>query len=80
MRKTILVLAAAAALPLATAWAGSKGNVTGEILGLERRALDGWLTGDPELQLAIVDPEDHLHPLCGGSDANQWHCAAEEAL
>src|SRR5688572_20377741 len=56
MRKTILVLAAAAAPPLATAWAGSKGNVTGEILGLERRAADGWLTGDPEPQLAIVDP------------------------
>ena len=34
MKKTILVLATAAALPLATAWVGSQGNVTGEILGL----------------------------------------------
>ena len=56
MKKTILVLATAAALPFATAWAGSESSMTGEILGLERRALDGWLTGDPEPRLAIVDP------------------------
>jgi hypothetical protein len=71
MKKTILVLATAAALPLATAWAGSEGNVTGEILGLERRALDGWLTGDPEPQLAIVDPEiTYIHAAAATTRIN----------
>jgi hypothetical protein len=57
MRKLILVPAAIAALLLAPGWAGSQDNVTAELLGLERRGLDGWLSGDPEPQLAIVDPE-----------------------
>ena len=71
MRKTILVPAATAALLYATAWAGSEGNVTGEILGLERRALDGWLTGAPERQLAIVDPEiTYIHSAAATTRIN----------
>jgi hypothetical protein len=69
MKKTILVLATAAALPLATAWAGSEGSVAGEILELERRALDGWRTGDRP-QLAIVDPGSHIHSAAAATRIN----------
>jgi hypothetical protein len=71
MRKPILVLAAMAALSLATAWAASQDNVTAEILGLERRALDGWLRGDPGPQLAIVDPEvTYIHSAAATTRIN----------
>lgn len=71
MRTATLALAAAGALLLATAWAGSEGNVTGEILELERRALDGWRTGDPGPQLAIVDPEiTYIHSAAATTRIN----------
>jgi hypothetical protein len=38
-------------------WAASAAGTTLEILALERRAMDGWLTGDPEPTLRILDPE-----------------------
>ena len=47
MSKAIAVLAC---IFLAPAWAQ-------EVVALERQALDGWLRGDPDPQLAICDSE-----------------------
>ncbi|MEZ5401816.1 MAG: nuclear transport factor 2 family protein [Bryobacteraceae bacterium] len=44
----------AAALAVAPGWAG---DLTEELVALERRALDGWLKGDPEPALAAMDPD-----------------------
>ncbi len=59
-----LVLAAAAWL--SPAW-GSPGNdVTQELLALERKAMDGWLKGNPDPHLAILDPTvTFLHEVTG---------------
>jgi hypothetical protein len=48
--KTLFVLAAVV-LWCAPAWAQS------QILDLERQAMDGWLKGNPDPQLAIMDPQ-----------------------
>lgn len=37
--------------------AQSKPDVAAEILTLERQAMDGWLKGNPDPALAIMDPE-----------------------
>jgi hypothetical protein len=42
---------------MAPAWAHPDGNPAEEIVALERRAMDGWLKGDPGPQLAITDPQ-----------------------
>jgi hypothetical protein len=56
LRKTIPVLAAAAALWIAPVWANAGADSAQEVLALERQAMDGWLKGDPDPQLAISDP------------------------
>ena len=48
------VLAAVAAMWAASA---SGADPAQEILALERRAMDGWLTGNPDPQLSISDPQ-----------------------
>jgi hypothetical protein len=64
LRKTIPVLAAAAILWFAPPWAKSGVDPAQEVLALERRAMDGWLKGDPDPQLAISDPEiTYIHAV-----------------
>lgn len=57
MRKIVPVLAAVAAMWIAPAWADSEADPAREVLALERQAMDGWLKGDPDPQLAISDPQ-----------------------
>ena len=57
MNKTITVLATAASMWIAPAWAASGGDSAQEVLALERQAMNGWLRGDPDPQLAILDPQ-----------------------
>ena len=54
MIKAMPVLAAVAAMWDASA---SGADPAQEILALERRAMDGWLTGNPDPQLSISDPQ-----------------------
>jgi hypothetical protein len=42
---------------IAPAWADSEADPAREVLALERQAMDGWLKGDPDPQLAISDPQ-----------------------
>jgi hypothetical protein len=42
---------------IAPAWAESGADPAREVLALERQAMDGWLKGDPDPQLAISDPQ-----------------------
>lgn len=66
MRKTVLALACAAALWIPPAWADSDADTARELLALERQAMDGWLKGDPDAQLAISDPQITLiHDVVG---------------
>ena len=64
MKLAILALAAAA-LPIT--WAdGSNSDAAREVLALERQALDGWLAGSPDPQLAICDPAiTYIHDVVG---------------
>lgn len=57
MKEAIAVLAAAAAIWMVPSGANAAADPTPEILALERRAMDGWLEGNPDPQLAISDPE-----------------------
>jgi hypothetical protein len=57
LKKALLVLAAGAGLWIAPTWADSAADAAAEVLALERRAMDGWLKGDPDPQLAITDPQ-----------------------
>ena len=57
MRQTIPVLAVMAVMWIAPPRASSAGGPAEEVLALERQAMDGWLKGDPDPQLAISDPE-----------------------
>ena len=57
MRKAIPVLAAVAAMWTAPAWANPGADPVQEVLALERQAMDGWLKGDPDPQLAISDSQ-----------------------
>jgi hypothetical protein len=51
------VLLAAALLWCGPVRAQSEAGPAREILALERQAMDGWLKGNPDPQLAISDPE-----------------------
>jgi len=65
MYRAIVICTAAAAL-LAPAWAGSSTDTDAarEVLALERQALDGWLAGNPDPQLAITDPKiTYIHAV-----------------
>jgi hypothetical protein len=42
---------------IAPAWADSGADPAREVLALERQAMDGWLKGNPDPQLAISDPQ-----------------------
>ena len=57
MKKTILACAIAAAACGMLAAADGTGATEREILALERTAMDGWQTGNPDPMLAISDPE-----------------------
>jgi ketosteroid isomerase-like protein len=52
--RTLLLAAALFVVPVL---AQSGVDPAKEILALERQAMDGWLRGDPDPQLAIADPE-----------------------
>jgi ketosteroid isomerase-like protein len=57
MEKLILACAVAAALCGVLAAADQNEVIAREILAMERKAMDGWLTGNPDPTLAILDPE-----------------------
>jgi ketosteroid isomerase-like protein len=57
MMTRILVCAAAAVLCGVPALADSSTEVAGQLLALERQAMEGWLKGDPGPLLAMSDPE-----------------------
>ena len=57
VKTALLVLGTGACLWMAPAWADPGGDSAAEIVALERRAMDGWLKGDPGPQLAITDPQ-----------------------
>jgi ketosteroid isomerase-like protein len=57
LKKTILALSIVAGLGGTSAYAASRADTAREILALERKAMDGWLKGDPEPLLAISDDD-----------------------
>ena len=57
MFRTAVLITAAAWLMSMPAWAASDAETAKEILSLERKAMDGWITGNPDPTLAIADPE-----------------------
>ncbi len=57
MRQTILMFTTAVILYATLPFAPPQKDVATEILALERRAMDGWLKGDPDPALAITDPD-----------------------
>jgi hypothetical protein len=66
LRKTVLVLACVVALWIAPGWTSSETETARKFLALERQAMDGWLKGDPNPQLAISDPQiTYIHDVVG---------------
>jgi hypothetical protein len=60
---TMAMCAAAAAFGGALMGAEPEGAVARDILALERRAMDGWMKGNPDSDLEISDPSiTYLHP------------------
>ncbi len=57
MKKTILALSIVTSSCALAAPVASAADVAAEIIGLERKAMDGWLAGDPDSLLAIADPD-----------------------
>jgi len=57
LKKTILICTVVAALCGILAYADSGANIAREILAMERQAMEGWLQGNPDPALAILDPE-----------------------
>jgi ketosteroid isomerase-like protein len=57
LKKTITALSIVASLCATPAPAASKADTSSEIIALERKAMDGWLAGNPEPLLAISDPD-----------------------
>lgn len=57
MKKTILICAVVAALCGMLAFANSTEDITKELFALERQTMEGWLQGNPDPTLAILDPE-----------------------
>lgn len=55
MRHLLLVLSIAATWCAAPSFAQSLADPTAEIVALERKAMDGWIQGDPGPTLAISD-------------------------
>jgi hypothetical protein len=64
LKSKILVLAAMAVMWTAPGWASPGSDPAQEVLALERQAMDGWLTGNPDPQLAITDPQiTYIHAV-----------------
>ena len=57
MIRNAVVVGVAAWLICLPARAASDAETAKEILAMERRAMDGWITGNPDAALAIADPE-----------------------
>jgi hypothetical protein len=57
MKQTALICATAAILCGVLALAQPKTDSATEILALERQAMDGWLKGNPDPALSVMDPE-----------------------
>ena len=64
-RRTIVGLVVMVGLcELVSMAAAPAADVTGEIVALERQAMDGWLKGDPEPMLARMDPQvTYIHEV-----------------
>jgi hypothetical protein len=53
-------------ISIAAAWAESGAEPAQELLALERQAMDGWLKGNPDPQLAVSDPQiTYIHEIVG---------------
>ena len=66
MHRTLLYCALATALCSVSAVADSTETTTKEILTLERKALDGWMSGNPDALLGAMDPEiTYYHVIVG---------------
>jgi hypothetical protein len=57
MKQIALICMAVAILCGMLAFAQPKPDAATEVLAMERRAMDGWLKGNPDPVLAIADPE-----------------------
>ena len=67
MKASALILAAAAALCGPLAAQDSNAAIAREILALERQAMDGWKTGNPDPALALSDPDiTYFHEMTNG--------------
>ena len=67
MNKALLVLLVAFALWGVCGCAGSNADISKEVVRLERQALDGWRTGNPEPFLAMADPRiTYFHVMTNG--------------
>jgi hypothetical protein len=66
MKSPILLFPAAIALCGVLAFADPGTDTAKEILRLERQALDGWLFGNPDALLAVMDPQiTYFHIMTG---------------
>jgi len=63
LKRTLAVFACLSILPFLS-WTSPGADPAQEILALERRAMDGWLTGNPDPQLAIADSQiTYIHAV-----------------
>jgi ketosteroid isomerase-like protein len=69
MFKNAVLMAAAAWLIGVPARAASDAETSKEIVAMERRAMDGWITGNPDPTLAIAD-----------ADISYFHIMTEKRL
>jgi ketosteroid isomerase-like protein len=69
MFKNAVLMAAAAWLIGVPARAASDAETSKEIVAIERRAMDGWITGNPDPALAIAD-----------ADISYFHIMTEKRL
>jgi hypothetical protein len=66
LKKILSVIACAAALWIAPVRAESEADIGRKLVALEHQAMDGWLKGDPDPQLAITDPKiTYIHDVIG---------------
>ncbi len=57
MNRTILAFSLAAALAGTAATAVAGPDIAADIVALERKALDGWIQGNPEPALSVSDAD-----------------------
>ncbi len=66
MKTTVLLLACMVVLGMTLARAESNSEVLQKLLTMERQAMDGWMKGDPDPALAVVDPDiTFVHDVVG---------------